>query len=85
MVRTMCKRDKAVSGERETTPMPFYLIVRRYRNNERVLFMSGSQVEARERYRQEQAKLRDGDVMLWDCTRHNELEVTCGGYNRTKW
>lgn len=62
-----------------------YLVVRRYRGRERVLFMSEDAGLARTSYRQHAHALRDGDVALWECVRAQTLEVTNGGYNRTRW
>ena len=63
----------------------FYLVIRRYRQNERVLFFSNDEKLARTSYMQHKASLRDGDIMLWECSNQSTLEATSGGYNRTRW
>jgi hypothetical protein len=63
----------------------FWLVVRRYRDKQRPLFMSADQQLAMASYQQHAKELRDGDIALWQCEFKYQTCATSGGYNRTQW
>jgi hypothetical protein len=63
----------------------FYIVVRTYRRKRFVRFISLNEAEAKEIFDQQKIDLRDGDLAVWKCVRHDVVARTSGGYNRTRW